>query len=94
MLVSFFSRVMPRCLPLVLLLASCLGRGEADDELLVFAATSLTTDAMTEAAAEFETASGTKVKVSFGPSRAGAARNTHARRVRNSLGLRAHWRSK
>ena len=71
MLVSFFSRVMPLlvALPLVLLLASCLGRGAADDELLVFAAASLT-DAMTEAAAEFEAASGTKVDVSFGPSRA------------------------
>lgn len=70
MLVSFFSRVMPLlvALPLALLLTSCLGRGEADDELLVFAAASLT-DAMTEAAAEFEAVSGAKVEVSFGPSR-------------------------
>ena len=51
------------------LLAACSGRGGADDELLVFAATSLT-DAMTEAAAEFEAASGTEVEISFGPSRA------------------------
>ena len=51
------------------LLAACSGGGGADDELLVFAATSLT-DAMAEAAAEFEATSGTKVEVSFGPSRA------------------------
>ena len=55
-------------LPLALLLASCTGGG-TDDELLVFAATSLT-DAMNEAAAEFEASSGMKVEVSFGPSRA------------------------
>ena len=55
-------------LPLALLLASCTGGG-TDDELLVFAATSLT-DAMNEAAAEFEASSGVKVEVSFGPSRA------------------------
>ena len=49
------------------LLAAC--SGGADDELLVFAATSLT-DAMAEAAAEFEATHGTKVEVSYGPSRA------------------------
>ena len=49
------------------LLAAC--SGGADDELLVFAATSLT-DAMAEAAAEFEATNGTKVQVSYGPSRA------------------------
>ena len=49
------------------LLAAC--SGGADDELLVFAATSLT-DAMAEAAEEFEATHGTKVEVSYGPSRA------------------------
>ena len=56
------------CVLTVFALAACSG-GAADDELLVFAATSLT-DAMSEAAAEFEATSGTKVDVSFGPSRA------------------------
>ena len=51
------------------LLAACSGSGGSDDELLVFAATSLT-DAMAEAAQEFEASSGTRVEVSFGPSRA------------------------
>lgn len=50
----------------IVLLAACSG---SDDELLVFAATSLT-DAMAEAADEFEASSGTRVEVSFGPSRA------------------------
>ena len=50
------------------LLAAC-SQGGADDELLVFAATSLT-DAMTEAATAFEATSGTEVEISFGPSRA------------------------
>ena len=50
------------------LLAACSQSG-ADDELLVFAATSLT-DAMTEAATAFEATSGTEVEISFGPSRA------------------------
>ena len=70
-MLSFFSlRVMLllAVLPLALLLASCTGGG-TDDELLVFAATSLT-DAMTEAAAAFEASGGVKVEVSFGPSRA------------------------
>ena len=53
----------------MVLLAACSGSGGSDDELLVFAATSLT-DAMAEAAEEFEASSGTKVEVSFGPSRA------------------------
>ena len=53
----------------ILLLAACSGGGGTDGELLVFAATSLT-DAMAEAAGEFEASSGTKVEVSFGPSRA------------------------
>lgn len=71
MLGSFLSRVMPllALLPLALLLAACSARGGADDELLVFAATSLT-DAMNEAAAEFEGTNGTKVEISYGPSRA------------------------
>ena len=56
------------CVLTAFALAACSG-GAADDELLVFAATSLT-DAMSEAAAEFEATSGTKVDVSFGPSRA------------------------
>ena len=50
------------------LLAAC-SQGSADDELLVFAATSLT-DAMTEAATAFEARNGTEVEVSYGPSRA------------------------
>ena len=53
----------------ILLLAACSGSGGSDGEVLVFAATSLT-DAMAEAAGEFEASSGTKVEVSFGPSRA------------------------
>ncbi len=53
----------------IALLAACSGSGGSDDELLVFAATSLT-DAMAEAAEEFEARSGAKVEVSFGPSRA------------------------
>ena len=71
-MLSFFSArvILPfAVLPLVLLLASCAGRDSADDEMLIFAATSLT-DAMTEAAAEFEASSSTRVEVSFGPSRA------------------------
>ena len=71
-MLSFFSaRVMPllAALPLALLLASCSVRGGADDELLVFAATSLT-DAMSEAATEFEATNGAKVEISYGPSRA------------------------
>ena len=52
----------------VMLLVAC-SQGGDDDEVLVFAATSLT-DAMTEAAAEYEASSGTRVEVSFGPSRA------------------------
>ena len=52
----------------IVLLAACLGSDRSDDELLVFAATSLT-DAMAEAADEFEASSGTRVEVSFGPSR-------------------------
>ena len=69
MLGSFLSRVMPMlaALPLALLLASCSARGGAEDELLVFAATSLT-DAMSEAAAEFKSTNGTKVEISYGPS--------------------------
>ena len=49
-----------------ILLAACSAGDEADDSILVFAATSLT-DAMTAAAVEFEATSGTKVEVSFGP---------------------------
>ena len=52
----------------VMLLVAC-SQGGDDDEVLVFAATSLT-DAMTEAAAEYEASSGTNIEVSFGPSRA------------------------
>ena len=55
------------CVLVGALLAAC--SGGADDELLVFAATSLT-DAMAEAAEEFEATHGTKVEVSYGPSRA------------------------
>lgn len=70
MLSFFFIRVMPllAALPLALLLASCSARSGTDDELLVFAATSLT-DAMNDAAAEFEANTGAKVEISYGPSR-------------------------
>lgn len=71
-MLSFFSiRVMLplAALPLALLLASCSVRSGADDELLVFAATSLT-NAMSDAAAEFEASAGAKVEISYGPSRA------------------------
>ena len=51
------------------LAVACTGRDGSGDAILVFAATSLT-DAMNEAAAEFESTSGTKVEVSYGPSRA------------------------
>ena len=61
--------VLTACVFAGALLAACSGGGGADDELLVFAATSLT-DAMAEAAAEFEATNGTKVEVSYGPSRA------------------------
>ena len=57
------------CVFAVMTLAACSQDSRTDDELLVFAATSLT-DAMTEASAEFEATSGVKVEVSFGPSRA------------------------
>ena len=53
----------------IVLLAACSGSGGSDGEVLVFAAASLT-DALAEAADEFEASSGTKVEVSFGPSRA------------------------
>ena len=53
----------------IVVLAACSGSGGADGEVLVFAATSLT-DALAEAADEFEASSGTRVDVSFGPSRA------------------------
>ena len=69
MLVSLLTRVMPLLAALQLaLLTACSGSG-ADDKLLIFAATSLT-DAMNEAAAEFEAASGAAVEISYGPSRA------------------------
>lgn len=71
-MLSFFSVrvILPfTVLPLVLLLISCAGRHDADGELLIFAAASLT-DAMAEAADEFEASSGTRVQISFGPSRA------------------------
>ena len=61
--------VVVACLLAALLLAACSGQDSGEDTLLVFAATSLT-DAMNEAAAEFEATSGTKVEVSYGPSRA------------------------
>lgn len=57
------------CVLAALLFAGCSGQDGGDDTLLVFAATSLT-DAMNEAAAEFEATSGTQVEVSYGPSRA------------------------
>ena len=60
---------MVACVMAALLFAACSGQGGGEDTLLVFAATSLT-DAMNEAAAEFEATSGTKVEVSYGPSRA------------------------
>ena len=60
--------VLVACVLVGTLLAACSGGG-ADGELLVFAATSLT-DAMAEAAAEFEARNGTEVEVSYGPSRA------------------------
>lgn len=50
-------------------MAACATRDDAQDELLVFAAASLT-DAMAEAAAAFEAAGGAKVSVSYGPSQA------------------------
>lgn len=53
----------------VALIAGCTGGGGTNDELLVFAATSLT-DAMTEAGEAFEGESGVTVDISFGPSRA------------------------
>ena len=58
-----------------MLFQACFGQDSGEDTLLVFAATSLgystsLTDAMNEAAAEFEATSGTKVEVSYGPSRA------------------------
>ena len=56
------------CVMAALLVGCATGSG-SDDELLVFAATSLT-DAMAEAAEAFEVESGTKVEISFGPSRA------------------------
>ena len=57
------------CVLAALSFAACSGQDGGEDTLLVFAATSLT-DAMNEAAAEFEATSGTKVEVSYGPSRA------------------------
>lgn len=49
--------------------AACSGQSGASDELLVFAAASLT-DSMAEVAAAFEAAGGAKVAVSYGPSQA------------------------
>lgn len=49
--------------------AACSGQSGASDELLVFAAASLT-DSMAEVAAAFEAAGGAKVSVSYGPSQA------------------------
>ena len=69
MLVFFSSRVIPLLAILPLAALAACSPGGTDDKLLVFAATSLT-DAMTEAVTEFESASGAKVEVSFGPSRA------------------------
>ena len=51
------------------LCAACSGQRGASDELLVFAAASLT-DSMAEVAAAFEAAGGAKVSVSYGPSQA------------------------
>lgn len=48
---------------------ACSAQDDAQDELLVFAAASLT-DAMAEAAAAFEAMGGAKVSVSYGPSQA------------------------
>lgn len=50
-------------------MAACSAQDDAQAELLVFAAASLT-DAMAEAAAAFESAGGAKVSVSYGPSQA------------------------
>ena len=50
-------------------IAACSAQDDAQDELLVFAAASLT-DAMAEAAAAFESAGGARVSVSYGPSQA------------------------
>ena len=49
--------------------AACSGQSGAPDELLVFAAASLT-DSMAEVAAAFEAAGGANVAVSYGPSQA------------------------
>lgn len=49
--------------------AACSGQSGASDELLVFAAASLT-DSMAEVAAAFEAAGGAKTSVSYGPSQA------------------------
>lgn len=51
------------------LCAACSGQSGASDELLVFAAASLT-DSMAEVAEAFEAAGGAKVAVSYGPSQA------------------------
>ena len=51
------------------LCAACAGQSVASDELLVFAAASLT-DSMAEVAAAFEASGGAKVAVSYGPSQA------------------------
>ena len=51
------------------LCAACAGQPGAPDELLVFAAASLT-DSMAEVAAAFEAAGGAKMAVSYGPSQA------------------------
>ena len=51
------------------LCAACSGQSGASDDLLVFAAASLT-DSMAEVAAAFEAAGGAKVAVSYGPSQA------------------------
>ena len=60
---------MVACVLAALSFAACSGQDGGENTLLVFAATSLT-DAMNEAAAEFDATSGTKVEVSYGPSRA------------------------
>ena len=52
-----------------LILSACSLLPAADDDLLVFAATSLT-DAMAQAAAAYESETGAAVAISFGPSRA------------------------
>lgn len=51
------------------LCAACSGQSDASDDLLVFAAASLT-DSMAEVAATFEATGGAKVAVSYGPSQA------------------------